>query len=862
MAACIATACLSPVVAQVRFPADAKRLLHEARNLAEMSSDTRQPDHLRDRLTILLAAAHRMDNNNTDALYAMVNISKGAKNLPIYLKRYLALVPRDEVAQSDMLKLKWHEALSNYSQRQMLRETAENIKLPPATRASANAILASLSFDSKAMRLVGRQLEEAYKLNPDDPLLWGTVLKAAYKTRDKRRDGPTAAFVQILLRYPILKKYAWNFADELYNLGLYNQANEMYDYCRAINPTIAGGGDLTEPYLLQIAGARYAAGKYDEAGAICREILKTNPNSLPSYESLLHALHRRYDALAGDPIAQKKIQNAVNAAQTAAIKICESLVPDPTKATNPNVLTQVAAFYLFHHEKPTDKKRQAAAAEPSESQKIAQKEVAMWDKLIARAVVLSERAKSLAPTDDITARIWAWSQILAGKAGDNEQVLRVLDRLYGRSERKDQLAALGIAIIIKEKEKTAKSSRQSDNMTEQARAYLKAAYDLDRGSPIGYKILNALKADGVQPNDLPAPGMAATYAKIFTDSAAAKFYKDKSKALKAVFVMEMAERREYEFGVPLEGLCMLTNRTALPATMPATTSTVQPTKEATKVPNDPLEGFDFLPKANTPLPITFGRDGLLMPKVSLTVEILEKPGHVIRRLTKVNLHRRHSLGPQQSVTQAVRLDVGPLDSILMQMPQATLTLRITPLVGTDGLESDPTKPGPEGFAASQVTIVRKGFQVTPENMKKLLWDLTRGTVERKIAAATLAAALYREATYPLTKRYEGYAPKPVDTQALAKALATVMRDPSWQVRSATLRLAAWLAHEPEVISALKAATRDKIWLVRLCALDVLAVKLGKKAETAVNSAAISDPDPMVKQIAFYHSRRLQGRPMK
>ena len=483
----------------------------------------------------------------------------------------------------------------------------------------------------------------------------------------------------------------------------------------------------------------------------------------------------------------------------------------------------------------------------------------MWDKLVARAVVLSERARSLAPTDETAARIWAWGQILAGKGKDNEQVPRIFSGLYGRN-RRDQLAALGLAIAIKERAKTTENAAQRTNMTEQAKEYLKAAYDLDRGSPIGYKVLNALKADGVEPNELPEPGMAATYAKIFTDSAAAKFYKDKSKAVKAVFVMEMEERREYEFGVPLEGLCMLTNRVALPTTTPATTA--QPTEEATKVPNDPLDGFDFLPKANTPPPVTFGQQGLLMPKVALTVEILEKPGHVIHHLTEADLYRRHGLGPQQSVTQAIRLDVGPLDSILMRMPQATLTLRITPLVGTNGLESDPTKPGPEGFAAPQVTIVRKGFQVTPESMKKLLSDLTSGTVERKITAATLAAALYHEATYPATKRYEGYAPKPVDTQALARALAAAMKDPSWQVRSATLRLAAWLAHEPEVISALKTAARDKIWLVRLCALDMLAIKLGKKAETAVNSAAVSDPDPMVKQMAFYHSRRLLSRSMK
>ena len=206
-----------------------------------------------------------------------------------------------------------------------------------------------------------------------------------------------------------------------------------------------------------------------------------------------------------------------------------------------------------------------------------------------------------------------------------------------------------------------------------------------------------------------------------------------------------------------------------------------------------------------------------------------------------------------------RVDSGPLETVLMSLPQATLRLRIIPLVGTSGLEDDPRKPGPDGFPAEAVTVVRKGFQVDAENLQTVLGDLADGTVPKKIAAAQVLAALYHEAAFPPTLRFEGYQPKPVDTGTIAAALTRALSDSSWQVRAAVARLAAWLGDEPALLTALKTATRDRVWVVRLCAVDMVAIKLGKKAQTLLNSVAVADEDEMVRQMAFYHSRRLIGR---
>jgi tetratricopeptide (TPR) repeat protein len=846
-----------------RYISEGQRLLHEAKSLAEMTGGMKQPD----RIAILLATAHRLDNRNFETLLTLINLSVArgdTGSMRTYLTRYLALVPGDEVALNWLQQIEYDQAPTDTAKQQLLVKWSSDVNLPNAVRAAAFASLADKALRGGATQLVGKWLKEAHTLAPDHLGLWQTVLAAAHRIRSSRPDAPAAAYVQLLQRYPTQAETAWQFGDELYALGLYQKAGEIYDYCRRLISTRSGGGELAEPYLLRLAVARYAQQQYDQAATLCRDVLKLNPNSLGAYQTLLAALEAKAETLKNAPEARNAVDAEREAAFTEAMRVCYALVPSVQGVDRPELLTQVAAFYLSYREVPSPAERAAAAPPPPPASGPASRpaapavrlvdDPATWSTLVASAAGLGERARQLAPDDLGTARTWALAKVLDGSGATDMSVRQVLLTLRRQG---DQAGTLALAILWKQRADTPAEAEQKTKLQDEAKQLLKEAYQLNRGSPLGSRALKRLEADGGSADPLPKSGEAARYADLFLASPAAAFHQDKSKAIQAVFQLELEDRGQFAFGVPMDGLCQISSNIPLPSTRPAGREASVP-EAAEQQPKDFLADFPLAPSETTPLPVALGPQGLIMARIVMNVEIVEKPGLTIRRVTEADLFRQLTLSPQQSIGQSVRLDVGPLDSIFMQLPQATLTLRITPMVGTEGLPDDPTKSGPDGFAAPAVTVKRIGFQATDENMKALMDDLVGNDIEKRIRAATTAASLYHEAVVPLTVRYEGYAPKPVDADALARGVLAAMGDPSWQVRAAAVRLAPWLGRGQEVERTLRTAAKDPVWLVRLCAIDMLATMLGKQAEVTINSAAVSDPDPMVRQMAFQHSRRLLG----
>lgn len=255
-------------------------------------------------------------------------------------------------------------------------------------------------------------------------------------------------------------------------------------------------------------------------------------------------------------------------------------------------------------------------------------------------------------------------------------------------------------------------------------------------------------------------------------------------------------------------------------------------------------------------PITIGPGQMVAGSLLVSADVHVPGLDPIEGYLPLSLARRHVLNAGEHVEVEQTLDVGPLARVAAMMPQRSLEVAFTVVL-------DPEQP--QGRRKSRLgdelvvsaRLHRQKVAYTPAVIRPLENAGRSGTPPRRIEALRTMAALLAERLAAMRGQFD-YEPVRIDKKGLEAVLRQSLGDPDPMVRACALDSLVMLPLDEDRVQAAAPLLSDSHWLVRLVAVDTLAVRQGPVFRPVAERLAESDPDPLVRELARLHLQRWEA----
>lgn len=243
-------------------------------------------------------------------------------------------------------------------------------------------------------------------------------------------------------------------------------------------------------------------------------------------------------------------------------------------------------------------------------------------------------------------------------------------------------------------------------------------------------------------------------------------------------------------------------------------------------------------------PITFGEGFMARPLVSVTAKLGGNVGKTFDNYLTVLMSARPTLLPGDAFEETITLDVGEVRTWLTTHIDRPVPVELTALFDPiwDG---GAMRPGLGTIAAGPFNAVRSPLDASPVGVDKLIARAgSNDRNERAMAADQIGALM---ATIDATSAQTTIAPE-LKTR-LDAALAKLLTDSAWQVKSHALVAAGWSPLSERSTTAAAPQVRVSEPIVKLLAVRLFAEQHGSKFREVLEELCASDRDESVRLLA-------------
>jgi len=259
---------------------------------------------------------------------------------------------------------------------------------------------------------------------------------------------------------------------------------------------------------------------------------------------------------------------------------------------------------------------------------------------------------------------------------------------------------------------------------------------------------------------------------------------------------------------------------------------------------------------NTAEPMIVSDHGLFKGNIRIDAAVTgdlnrKMPALVVRRVRTTP-----EIAPGQSMLIPVQLVAGELRGLLLDHPQASLTIEFTlyidPVVGDEGKVTNRLVNLPP----AKVTISRPGIELTGQYLRNRFNSISTGQAGQKIITAQLFIGLLKEQQImsnrtPLYRfRYADWMPPLLESALLHES--GLLRHPGngeWVVKAHTLTDMIGLPLNQEITTAVAESINNVAWPVRMMALYLLSHQGNPRFSSVLEWAAQHDASPCVRDMA-------------
>jgi tetratricopeptide (TPR) repeat protein len=249
-----------------------------------------------------------------------------------------------------------------------------------------------------------------------------------------------------------------------------------------------------------------------------------------------------------------------------------------------------------------------------------------------------------------------------------------------------------------------------------------------------------------------------------------------------------------------------------------------------------------------------GPDGAFNPIVSLSVELTTDVLQSFPNLRTVTFDESHLLPPGETLRRWLRLDIGPLHSLLRRNPRSLIRVGLASVL-------DPTEdagggwvPGFTGQQLAPVYLSRAPFVPSTESIDLLIRQLQSDDRASQILALSQMAALLGE-QQRARMNPNSPQPPPIPTDRLATAIRGALEADQAELRAAALLALDACGLDSYLFEAVQRCEDHGQWVVRMLALRVLA-RQGEAAVGRLRTIASDDADSIVRRMAAALHRQI------
>ena len=252
-------------------------------------------------------------------------------------------------------------------------------------------------------------------------------------------------------------------------------------------------------------------------------------------------------------------------------------------------------------------------------------------------------------------------------------------------------------------------------------------------------------------------------------------------------------------------------------------------------------------------PLVISDDGLCKGRITIDVNVTGDLQAQFQNLVSTTTRPSLPIERGHSVLVPVRLCTGPLRTLLLSHPQASLNLQFTayldPVVAKEGVIVSAIP----GISPATVQIERPRVEITTEFLQNRLNSLSKGKQGPKVKAVQLFAGLLMESSFAKASADESRDYKLVSgdwmTPVLKSALVQGLTDSDWVVKVHALSAIADLPLDYELTNAAAAGLNDRHWPTRMMAVWLLAQKQGYNFSKVLDHTAQYDDSEFVRNMA-------------
>ncbi|HEX41265.1 MAG TPA: hypothetical protein ENN81_04305 [Phycisphaerales bacterium] len=259
---------------------------------------------------------------------------------------------------------------------------------------------------------------------------------------------------------------------------------------------------------------------------------------------------------------------------------------------------------------------------------------------------------------------------------------------------------------------------------------------------------------------------------------------------------------------------------------------------------------------NTAEPMIVSDNGLFKGNIRIDAAVTgdlnrKMPALIVRRVRTTP-----EIAPGQSMLIPVQLVTGQLRALLLDHPQASLsiefTLYIDPVVDGEGKVTNRLVNLPP----ARVTISRPGIELTGQYLRNRFNSISTGQAGQKIITAQLFIGLLKEQQImanrtPLYRfRYADWMPPLLESALLHES--GLLRHPGngeWVVKAHTLADMIGLKLNQDLTAAVAESINNVAWPVRMMTLYLLSHESGSQFNSVLDWAAQQDASQAVRDMA-------------
>ncbi|HPF40685.1 MAG TPA: tetratricopeptide repeat protein [Phycisphaerae bacterium] len=243
-------------------------------------------------------------------------------------------------------------------------------------------------------------------------------------------------------------------------------------------------------------------------------------------------------------------------------------------------------------------------------------------------------------------------------------------------------------------------------------------------------------------------------------------------------------------------------------------------------------------------PITFGEGYMARPLVSVSVKLGGDNGRQFDNYLTVLMSSRPTLLPGDAFEDTISLDVGEVRTYLTRHIDQPIPIAISAMfdpIWDGGM----MRAGLGTIAVGPFNTVRGPLDASPAGVDRLIAAADANNIADRVRAADRIGALL--ATIDDASSQTKVAPEL--KKRLDAALARLLTDSAWQVKSHALVAAGWSPLNDDTTTAAAPQVRASQPIVKLLAVRLFANQHGSKFREVLEEFCSSDPDESVRLLA-------------